>query len=158
MTLSYNIILAEDHLVFRRTVKSKLEENSDFRIVGEAGDGLELLALLKDLTPDLIVLDITMPGLQGIEATRKIKEIYPEVKVLILTMHKDKEYLRQALAAGAKGYLPKEGADTELIPAIKEILGGRTYISPLMYRNGDRKEEGHEYRHPQKLWKSGPRN
>ncbi len=133
MTLSYNIILAEDHLVFRRTVKRNLEENSDFKIVGEAGDGLELLALLKDLTPDLIVLDITMPGLQGIAATRKIKEIYPEVKVLILTMHRDKEYLQQALAAGAEGYLPKEGADMELIPAIREIMGGRTYISPLMH-------------------------
>jgi DNA-binding NarL/FixJ family response regulator len=139
MTLSYKIILAEDHPLFRRTIKSKLEEIIDFKIVGETGDGLELLALLEDLTPDLIVLDITMPGLQGIEATRKIKEIYPEVKVLILTMHKDKEYLQQALAAGAKGYLPKEGADTELIPAINEIRVGRTYISPLM-RQG--REEG----------------
>ena len=129
----WRIILAEDHVRFRKFVKTSLEEVNGFRVVGEAGDGVELLELLEmGSIPDLIILDITMPRLQGLAAARKVKSDYPGVKVLILTMHNNKEYLQEAMAIGADGFLLKEGADTELIGAIGKILKGETYITPLM--------------------------
>jgi DNA-binding NarL/FixJ family response regulator len=128
----YHIILAEDHAPFRQGIKEILEENDGLEVVGEAGDGLELLELLKKTTPDLIILDISMPNLSGVEAAERVKRLYPEVKVLSLSMHRDQEYLQRALSAGAVGYLPKEGTDTELILAVQLIRHGETYISPLM--------------------------
>ncbi len=126
------IILAEDHVRFRQFIKASLEEVEGLMVVGEAGDGVELLELLEDCLPDLIILDITMPGLQGLEAAKKIKTVYPKVKVLVLTMHNNREYLQEAMAVGAEGFLLKEGADTELIGAIEKILKGEIYITPLM--------------------------
>ena len=99
-------------------------------VVGEAGDGLELLDLLNRSNPDMIILDISMPRLRGIEAIHEIRAIRKDVSILILTMHKDKEYLYLALSAGAKGYLLKEDADKELFSAIERIRQGRTYASP----------------------------
>ena len=107
-------------------------EMPDLEVIGEAPCGLELLSLLNHLTPDMIILDISMPNLRGIEATSELKAIHPNVKVLILTMHKNKEYLRQAISAGADGYLLKEDADTELISAIEMIRAGRIYVSPIL--------------------------
>jgi two-component system, NarL family, response regulator NreC len=131
----YKIIVAEDHVRFRHFITASLEAANGLSVVGEAGDGIELLELLEkrrpDL-PDLIVLDISMPRLQGLEAARRIKMACPAVKVLILTMHKKKEYLQEALSAGVEGYLLKERADTELIGAIRQILQGKIYITPLM--------------------------
>jgi len=105
--------------------------------VGEADDGLELLNLLNSspLTPHMVILDISMPNLGGIEATRKIKMIYPNIKVLILSMHKIKEYLCHAISVGAEGYLLKEDADTELFSAIEIIRRGGVYVSPLLSGN-----------------------
>jgi DNA-binding NarL/FixJ family response regulator len=128
----YRIVLADDHVLLRTGLKSILEKTADLEIIGEAGCGLELLALLNKITPDMVILDISLPMLRGIEATREIKAIYPNVKVLILTMHKNKEYVHQAISAGAEGYLLKEDADTELISAIETIRRGRTYVSPLL--------------------------
>jgi DNA-binding NarL/FixJ family response regulator len=132
----YQIVLAENHLLFRQGIKEVLADNNDLEIVGEAGDGLELLELLQDLsphqTPDLVILDISMPNLRGLEATRRIKRLYPGIKVLILSMHRDREYLLQAISAGAEGYLPKGGTDTELLAAIRMIRQGQRYISPLV--------------------------
>lgn len=128
----YNIVLADDHVLFCEGIKRIISEVSDLEVVGEARDGLQLLALLKQLTPDLVILDISMPNIRGIEATREIKMTHPDVKVLILTMHKDKDYLYHAISAGADGYLLKEDADTELFSAIETIQQGRTYISPLL--------------------------
>ena len=102
----------------------------DLEVIGEASDGLELLALLNHLVPHMVILDIFMPNLRGIEAIHEIKKMHPEVKILILTMHKDKEYLYLALSAGAKGYLLKEDADKELFSAIEKVRQGKTYISP----------------------------
>jgi len=129
---SYNVILADDHVMFRRGIKRIIEEIPDVAVVGEASDGFELLNLLKKSTPNLVILDISMPNLRGIEATKEIKMIHPGVKVLILTMHKDREYLYHALSAGAEGYLLKEDADTELMSAISTIRKGKTYLSPLI--------------------------
>jgi DNA-binding NarL/FixJ family response regulator len=131
---SYRILLADDHEVLRQSLKNILTGTEDLDVVGEAADGLELLNLLKmsRLTPHMAIVDITMPKLGGIEATRRIKMTYPEVKVLILTIHKDEEYLHQAFSAGAEGYLLKEDANTELFSAIETIRHGGIYVSPLL--------------------------
>ncbi len=126
----YSIVLADDHVLVRQGLRRILEGMPGLEVVGEANDGLELLDLLSKVTPDLAILDIFMPNLRGIEAIHEIKKIQPEVKILILTMHKDKEYLYLALSAGAKGYLLKEDADKELFSAIEKVRQGKTYISP----------------------------
>ena len=118
--------------MFRRGVRRIIQSIDDVEVVGEAGDGFELLELLKKTSPQLVILDISMPNLRGLEATREIKIINPDVKVLILTMHKDKEYLYHAFSAGAEGYLLKEDADSELLSAIDTLRRGGTYISPLL--------------------------
>ena len=132
----YCIVLADDHALIRQGLKKILEEKRDLKVVAEVGDGLELLNLLKmsKLTPHMAIVDITMPNLGGIEATRRIKMTYPEVKVLILTIHKEKEYLQEAFSAGAEGYLVKEDADAELFSAIKAIRQGEFYVSPILSR------------------------
>lgn len=129
---SYRILLADDHVMFRKGIKNILERAKDLEVVGEADDGLKLLKLIQKVTPDMVILDISMPNLRGLEATREIKMILPNVKVLILTMHKDKEYVYSAISAGAEGYLLKEDADTELFAAIKKIREEGYYISPLL--------------------------
>jgi len=128
----YRIVLADDHVMFRQGIKNILEGAEDLEVVGEAGDGLKLLELLKKVAPDMVILDISMPNLRGLEATKEIKMISPDVKVLILTMHKDKEYVYYAISAGAEGYLLKEDADTELFAAVEKIRQGEHYISPLL--------------------------
>ena len=128
----YNIVLADDHVLFCEGIKRIINDNPDLEVVGEARDGIQLLELLKSATPDLIILDISMPNIRGIEATREIKVKYPNLKVLILTMHKDKNYLYHSLSAGADGYLLKEDADTDLFYAINAIREGRSYITPLL--------------------------
>jgi DNA-binding NarL/FixJ family response regulator len=127
---SYSIILADDHVLVRQGLRRLLEGTGDLEVVGEANDGLDLLQLLKQVTPQMVILDIFMPNLRGIEAITEIKIIQPDVKILILTMHRDKEYLYLALSAGAKGYLLKEDASKELYSAIAEVRQGKTYISP----------------------------
>jgi DNA-binding NarL/FixJ family response regulator len=131
----YRIVLADDHLMLRQGLKRILAERKELEVIGEANCGLELLKLLKSVIPDMVILDISMPGLRGLEAIREIKGIHPGVKVLILTMHKDKEYLHQAIAVGAQGYLLKEDADTELFTAIKMIRQGKLYLSPYFSKD-----------------------
>jgi DNA-binding NarL/FixJ family response regulator len=128
----YSIILADDHVMFRRGVKSIISELEDVKVIAEANDGLELLQLLSKKIPDLVIVDISMPNLRGLEATREIKKLYPQVKVLLLTMHRKREFLKQAIDAGAEGFLLKEDADSELIQGIKAIREGKKFISPLL--------------------------
>ncbi|MDD5641373.1 MAG: response regulator transcription factor [Syntrophales bacterium] len=128
----YSIVLADDHVIFRRGIRKIIQEVDDFEVVGEAGDGLELLELLKITRPDLIILDISMPNLRGLEATEEIKRQYPQVKVLLLTMHKKKSFVQLGLKAGANGFLLKEDADSELFRAIETIRKGNLYLSPLL--------------------------
>ena len=101
-------------------------------IASEAGDGVEHLEILEKIHPDLVVVDIAMPRLRGLEAARRVKNLYPAIKVLILSMHRSKEYLLQAMAAGVDGYVLKEDADTALHTAIQKIRRGKNYYSPLL--------------------------
>ena len=126
----YRVVLADDHALFRGGVRRILEEMPEVEVVGEAGDGLALLEILKKITPDLVVLDISMPHLRGLEAIREIKKLVPDTSILMLTMHKETDYLSQALTAGASGYLLKQEADPELINAVQTIRSGKTYLSP----------------------------
>jgi DNA-binding NarL/FixJ family response regulator len=128
----YSIILADDHRLVRQGIKRIIEEDGSMKVVGEAGDGLELLDLLQKIQPDLVVCDIAMPRLRGLEACFRVKKLYPHIKVLILSMHKSKEYLRQAKAAGVDGYVVKDDADIALYGAIQAIRNGKTYFSPLL--------------------------
>lgn len=128
----YNLILADDHLLFRQGLKKIIEKNPNLKIVGEASTGSELLELLKEVTPDLILLDISMPPIPGLEVAKEIKKKHPKVKILVLTMHKNNEYLNYALSIGVDGYLLKEDADEELFTAIDTIRQNNVYISPLL--------------------------
>jgi len=117
------IVLADDHALIRHG-------DPALKVVGEAADGLELIALLKTIPADLVILDISMPNLRGIEAIREVRKICPQIKVLMLTMHKGEQYLCSSFASGADGYLLKEDSDTELLPAIARVRQGELYISP----------------------------
>ncbi len=124
------IVLADDHALIRHGVKKMIEQDPALKVVGEAADGLELIALLKTTLADLVILDISMPNLRGIEAIREVRKICPAIKVLMLTMHKGEQYLCSSFASGADGYLLKEDSDTELLPAIARVRQGELYISP----------------------------
>jgi DNA-binding NarL/FixJ family response regulator len=130
----YRIILADDHNLLRHGIKQILEKQGNIQVIGEAADGLELLRLLTQKSPDMILLDIAMPNLRGIEAAIEIKMLYPGIKILILSMHKSLQYLHHALSAGVDGYLLKEDAPRELVSAIETIQDRNTYISPLMQK------------------------
>lgn len=128
----YAIVLADDHAMVRQGIKRILEEERGLQVVAEVSDGLELLELLPSLSVDMVIMDIGMPSLSGIEATKSIKQSRPEIKVLILTMHKSNEFLNLAFSAGADGYLLKEDVAKELLAAIEKIRHDSTYISPLL--------------------------
>src|SRR5262245_6672362 len=126
----YRIVLADDHVLVRQGLKRIIEDAGDLQVIGEAADGLELLGLLKRIVPDLIVLDISMPRLRGLETIHEVRATHAPPKILVLTMYKDKEYVFEAMAAGASGYLLKEEADTQLFSAIDRIRRGAIYVSP----------------------------
>jgi DNA-binding NarL/FixJ family response regulator len=128
----YRILLADDHSLLREAIKKSIEAVLGLEVIGEAGDGLELMVLLSRTTPDLIILDISMPNLPGLDAAKMIKGQNPDIKILILTMHKFAEFLRRALALGIEGYLLKENALGDLVTAIKTIRRGEIYISSLL--------------------------
>jgi two-component system, NarL family, response regulator NreC len=124
------VLLADDHTILRAGLKMMLNAQPDIEAVGEASDGKQAISEAERLSPDVVIMDITMPECNGIEATRQIKRILPEVRVLVLTMHENEEYLFQTLRAGAAGYMLKEAADTDLISAIRVVSSGRFYLSP----------------------------
>ncbi|MCL6621835.1 MAG: response regulator transcription factor [Syntrophobacterales bacterium] len=126
----FRVLLADDHAMFRQGVRRLLEEIPGVEVVGEAGDGLELLKLLQRVTPHLVVLDLSMPRLRGVEALYELKSACPAAKVLVLTMHKEREYLYHALKAGVAGFLVKEDAVEELEAAVQALRQGKKYFSP----------------------------
>jgi DNA-binding NarL/FixJ family response regulator len=125
----YKIFIADDHTMVREGLRRIIEEYFDYKIIGETGDGLQISHLVRKLRPDMIILDISMPNLRGIEAIRKIRRYNKGIKILILTMHKNEEYVYECLAGGAQGYILKEDADKELITAIKSIQNSKIYVS-----------------------------
>lgn len=124
------IILADDHKILREGLKSLIEKDETFKVVGQAKDGNELFVLLKTVKCDLIVLDLAMPNRDGIQSIKEIREQFPGTKILVLTMQKDQEHFRHAMALGASGYVLKDDAYEQLMMAIKIILKGRTFVSP----------------------------
>lgn len=128
------VLLAEDHTIVRKGIRSLLDEERDIEVVGEADNGRDAVAQAEALTPDIVVMDHTMPLLNGLEATRQIRKLLPQVRVLILTMHTNEEYVFQFLRAGAAGYLVKQTAPTELVSAIRAIHAGGSFLSPAISR------------------------
>ena len=124
------VLLGDDHVVLRQGLRKILEDRRDWRVIGEAGNGRDAVREAIELDPDIAVLDIGMPLLNGIEATRQIVRRAPSVRVLILSMHSEQAYVTQAVQAGARGYLLKESAGSELIEAIAAVAAGRSYFSP----------------------------
>lgn len=126
------IVLADDHAILRQGIKKIIEEEDNLEVVGEVSDGLELIDFLNNNRANLVLLDISMPNVRGIEAITEVRRAQPGVKVLMLTMHNNKEYLYAAISAGADGYLLKENSDDELLSAIDQIMHGETYISSTL--------------------------
>ena len=126
------VLLADDHTLVRAGLRKLLESIPDIEVVGEAADGLALLALAAQQRPSIVLMDIAMPGLNGLEATARLLRDWPDVRVLILSMHQNEEYVREALRHGAAGYLLKDSAPTELDLALKAVLRGETYLSPAV--------------------------
>lgn len=126
------LLLADDHAVLRAGLKTLFNAQPDLRVVAEAASGEEAVHKSREVVPDIVLMDITMPGLSGLEATREIKRQNPEIRVLVLTMHEDEGYLHKMLHAGADGYVPKKAADTELVAAIRATFRGEHFIHSSM--------------------------
>lgn len=125
-----SIVLADDHKIVRRGIKALLEAEPDFRITGEASNGLEAVKQIEDLRPDVLVVDISMPGLNGIDVIKQVRKRSPKTSIIVLSMHSAEVYVVQALEAGAMGYVLKESGPEQLVSAIREVLAGRCYLSP----------------------------
>jgi DNA-binding NarL/FixJ family response regulator len=124
------ILLADDHSLVRQGFRMILEAQADMEIVGQAGNGREAVELSAKLHPDLVIMDVAMPDLNGIEATRRIMETSPRARILALSMHKDSVYVREVLRAGARGYLLKDSGDADLVAAVRAVAKGEGYLSP----------------------------
>ena len=129
-----SVLLVEDHIVVRQGIKALLSDEPDLEIVGEADNGREALQAVMELQPNLVLMDISMPGLNGIEATRQIRQRHPEVKVIVLSMHANEEYVFQVLRAGASGYVLKQSDSSEVLTAIRAALAGGSFLSPPISR------------------------
>jgi two-component system response regulator NreC len=148
MAQTIQVMLADDHAVLRAGLRALLNAEPDIEVVGEAGDGEEAVALAERLKPDVVVMDISMPRMDGLQATRRIVERLPDTRVLVLTMHAEDQYLFRVIEAGGSGYVLKRSADTELLNAIRAVHRGEAYLYPSAtrilleaYRRGDRAAE-----------------
>jgi len=124
------ILIVDDHKILREGLKALLSTEPQFQVVGEAGDGREALKLAETLSPDLVLLDLSMPRMNGMDAIKEIKRVKPDIKILVLTVHKTDEYIHQTLQYGADGYVLKDSDRFELLGAIKHVIKGNRYISP----------------------------
>ncbi len=129
---SYRIIIADDHGLMRQGIKAMICQDKELAVIGEAADGVELMELLQKEEPEMVILDISMPRMNGIEAVTEINERYPAIRILILTMHTNAQYFYHVISAGAHGYLLKDDSDTELLPAIRTVRQDKTYVSPQL--------------------------
>ena len=147
-----SVVLAEDHSTVREGIKMLVNAQTDMRVVGEAGNGSAAIKTVREMHPDVVVMDVSMPEMNGLKATRKLKAEFPDVKILTLTRHSDDSFLEQLIAAGASGYVLKQSAPAELINAIRTVGDGNAYLDPtltgkviggFLHRNlrGDRRGE-----------------
>ncbi len=124
------VLLVDDHAIMRDGIRALLSLNEDITIVGEASDGKEAIAKAEELKPDVVVMDIAMPGMDGLEATRRIKKILPDTKMLVLTQYDNREYILSAIKAGAAGYVPKRALGSELVSAVRSVYHGDSFLHP----------------------------
>ena len=134
MTEEIKVLIADDHTIFRSGLHLLLSSEADMQVVGEATDGASAIEMTDQLKPDVVLMDIGMPGLNGFQATRQIKEYNPEVNILVLTMHRSEEYFFQMLEAGASGYILKGAETSELIHAVRSVARGGVFLYPTMAR------------------------
>lgn len=128
------VMLVDDHDIVRTGLRSYLDTHKDVNVVAEARDGREALLRVEETKPHIVIMDITMPGMDGLEATRQIKARHPECLVLALTVHEDKQYFMEMLAAGASGYITKQAAADDLVAAIRAVAAGQVYLQPALAR------------------------
>ena|SRR2546423_1819771 len=128
--MGMRILLADDHQIVREGLRGLLQQEGDMEVIGEAADGRAAVQMTHDMSPDVVVMDVGMPGLNGIEATRQIMNKEPDAKVVALSMHADRRFMGEMLKAGAKGYLLKDGAFEELANAIRSVVADKVYLSP----------------------------
>ena len=124
------IVIAEDHTILRDGLRALISSQNNLEVIGEAGDGREAVRIVDNLEPDLLLIDLSMPKMNGIEAIKEIKNQHPDIKIIILTVHKSDEYIFASLKAGANGYMLKDASQNELLLAIQYVLNGKSYISP----------------------------
>ena len=150
--MSIRIILADDHTILRHGLSKSFQQEDDFKVIGQAKDGRSTVELARELLPDVVVMDIAMPDLNGVEATRQINMECPDVSVVGLSMHSSNKYVREMFRAGAKGYLLKDCPFEELAQAVRTVVAGKTYVSPsvsqmviedYISKPGDRKSAFH---------------
>lgn len=132
MARKYRIIIAEDHTIVREGLRALLASDPDFEVAGEAEDGRDAIRCVERLRPDIVLMDLSMPKMQGMEAMREIKKLHPETAILVLTVHKNEEYILAAFEAGANGYVLKDATHGELITAIRTAVKGKPYLSPAI--------------------------
>ena len=142
------IVIAEDHTILRAGLRALLAAQNGLEVIGEAGDGREAIRKVDTLQPDLLLIDLSMPKLNGIDAIREIKSQHPEIKIIVLTVHKSEEYIIAALQAGANGYMLKDASQNELLLAIDYVINGKTFLSPSIsdkvvdaFLNTDKKDK-----------------
>ncbi len=127
-----DVIIADDHTILRKGIVSLLQDEHDIRVVGEASTGQEALDLITELNPQVVIMDISMPGLNGIDVTRQVTKLKPKTKTLVLSMHGTRQYVVNSLKAGAAGYILKKNAVEELISGIRTVMKGKKYLSPTV--------------------------
>jgi DNA-binding NarL/FixJ family response regulator len=128
----HRIVIAEDHTILREGLRALLTSDPEFDIVGEAEDGLDAIKSVKSLTPDVVIMDLSMPKMNGVAAIKEIKRITPDTKIVVLTVHKNEEYILAAFQAGSDGYVLKYAGHEELVSAIRTVLKGQPYLSPAV--------------------------
>jgi len=130
MKVTHRIIIVEDHTILREGLRSLLREHAFLEVIGEAGDGRTAVRLVLSQKPDLVLMDLSMPKMNGFEAIREIKKIEPDIKIIVLTVHNSEEYILMTLQAGADGYILKDATHDELLMAIRQVLSGKRFLSP----------------------------
>jgi len=126
------VLVVDDHAVIRRGVQGILSSYPEWDLCGEADNGQDAIRLAGELAPEVVIMDVSMPGMNGLEATRIIHDVLPETKVLLLTLHSSSEFVRSAFRAGARGYVLKSDAENELVRALNVVIGEGTYVSPAI--------------------------